>query len=112
MRREKLGWQSESRRRRKVIPFSFCVLPKLIERSGVGRHGHGSITAIYTVLAEGDDRSDPIIDITRASLDGQVMLSRELADAAFYPAIDLTGSVSRVMDQLVGPEHLNRASSF
>ena len=93
-------------------PSVFALLPKLIERSGVGRHGHGSITAIYTVLAEGDDRSDPIIDITRASLDGQVMLSRELADAAFYPAIDLTGSVSRVMDQLVGPEHLNRALHF
>ncbi|MGB2023932.1 MAG: FliI/YscN family ATPase, partial [Litorivicinaceae bacterium] len=93
-------------------PSVFALLPKLIERSGVGRHGHGSITAIYTVLAEGDDRSDPIIDITRASLDGQVMLSRELADAAFYPAIDLTGSVSRVMDQLVGPDHLNRALHF
>jgi flagellum-specific ATP synthase len=63
-------------------------------------------------LAEGDDRSDPIIDITRASLDGQVMLSRELADAAFYPAIDLTGSVSRVMNQLVSPEELQRANHF
>jgi flagellum-specific ATP synthase len=93
-------------------PSVFALLPKLIERSGVGRHGHGSITAIYTVLAEGDDRSDPIIDITRASLDGQVMLSRELADAAFYPAIDLTGSVSRVMNQLVSPEQLKRANHF
>ena len=93
-------------------PSVFALLPKLIERSGVGRHGHGSITAIYTVLAEGDDRSDPIIDITRASLDGQVMLSRELADAAFYPAIDLSGSVSRVMDQLVSPEQLKRATHF
>ena len=93
-------------------PSVFALLPKLIERSGVGRHGRGSITAIYTVLAEGDDRSDPIIDITRASLDGQVMLSRELADAAFYPAIDLTGSVSRVMNQLVSPEELQRANHF
>lgn len=93
-------------------PSVFALLPKLIERSGVGRHGHGAITAIYTVLAEGDDRSDPIIDITRASLDGQVMLSRDLADAAFYPAIDLTGSVSRVMNQLVEPEILARANRF
>ena len=90
-------------------PSVFALLPKLIERSGVGRHGHGSITAIYTVLAEGDDRSDPIIDITRASLDGQVMLSRELADAAFYPAIDLTGSVSRLMNQLMAPDQLEKA---
>ncbi len=93
-------------------PSVFALLPKLIERSGVGRHGHGSITAIYTVLAEGDDRSDPIVDITRASLDGQVMLSRDLADAAIYPAIDLTGSVSRVMNQLVTPEKLHRANHF
>ncbi len=93
-------------------PSVFALLPKLIERSGVGRHGHGSITAIYTVLAEGDDRSDPVVDITRASLDGQVMLSRDLADAAFYPAIDLTGSVSRVMNQLVTPETLKRANHF
>ena len=93
-------------------PSVFALLPKLIERSGVGRHGHGSITAIYTVLAEGDDRSDPIIDITRASLDGQVMLSRELADAAFYPAIDLTGSVSRLMNQLMAPDQLEVANNF
>ncbi|MBU24617.1 MAG: flagellum-specific ATP synthase FliI [Gammaproteobacteria bacterium] len=93
-------------------PSVFALLPKLIERSGVGRHGHGSITAIYTVLAEGDDRSDPIIDITRASLDGQVMLSRELADAAFYPAIDLTGSVSRLMNQLIAPDQLEKANHF
>ena len=93
-------------------PSVFALLPKLIERSGVGRHGHGSITAIYTVLAEGDDRSDPIIDITRASLDGQVMLSRELADAAFYPAIDLTGSVSRLMNQLMTPDQLEKANYF
>jgi flagellum-specific ATP synthase len=93
-------------------PSVFALLPKLIERSGVGRHGNGSITAIYTVLAEGDDRADPVIDITRASLDGQVMLSRELADAAFYPAIDLTGSVSRLMNQLMAPDKLEKANYF
>tara|TARA_B100000809_G_scaffold82159_1_gene80459 strand:- start:1124 stop:2455 length:1332 start_codon:yes stop_codon:yes gene_type:complete len=85
-------------------PSVFALLPKLIERAGVGRSGIGSITAIYTVLAEGDDRSDPVVDIARASLDGQVMLSRELADAAHYPAIDLVGSISRVMNSLVTPE--------
>ena len=93
-------------------PSVFAVLPKLIERAGVGRNGHGSITAMYTVLAEGDDRSDPIVDIARASLDGQVMLSRTLADAAHYPAIDLAGSISRVMDSIVTPDQLKAANRF
>jgi flagellum-specific ATP synthase len=91
-------------------PSVFALLPRLIERAGVGKNGYGSITAVYTVLAEGDDRSDPIVDIARASLDGQVMLSRELADAAHYPAIDLVGSISRVMDSLVSPDLLKAAN--
>ena len=93
-------------------PSVFALLPNLIERAGVGRHGHGSITAIYTVLAEGDDANDPIVDIARASLDGQVMLSRKLADAAHYPAIDLNGSISRVMQSLLSPEDLKMANKF
>ncbi len=93
-------------------PSVFALLPNLIERAGVGRHGHGSITAIYTVLAEGDDANDPIVDIARASLDGQVMLSRKLADAAHYPAIDLNGSISRVMQNLLTPEDLKAANRF
>jgi flagellum-specific ATP synthase len=93
-------------------PSVFALLPNLIERAGVGRHGHGSITAIYTVLAEGDDGNDPIVDIARASLDGQVMLSRKLADAAHYPAIDLNGSISRVMQNLLSPTDLKRANRF
>ena len=93
-------------------PSVFALLPNLIERAGVGRHGHGSITAIYTVLAEGDDGNDPIVDIARASLDGQVMLSRKLADAAHYPAIDLTGSISRVMQNLLAPNDLKLANRF
>jgi flagellum-specific ATP synthase len=91
-------------------PSVFALLPNLIERGGVGRHGHGSITAIYTVLAEGDDANDPIVDIARASLDGQVMLSRKLADAAHYPAIDLTGSISRLMQSLLKPDDLKMSN--
>lgn len=82
-------------------PSVFSLFPNLIERPGVGRDGHGSITSFYTVLAEGDDRNDPIVDICRASLDGQVMLSRSLADAAHYPAIDLKGSISRLANSLL-----------
>ena len=93
-------------------PSVFALLPNLIERAGVGRHGHGSITAIYTVLAEGDDANDPIVDIARASLDGQVMLSRKLADAAHYPAIDLNGSISRVMQTLLPPDDMKLANKF
>jgi hypothetical protein len=93
-------------------PSVFALLPNLIERAGVGRHGLGSITAIYTVLAEGDDANDPIVDIARASLDGQVMLSRKLADAAHYPAIDLNGSISRVIQKLLCAEDLQLANRF
>src|SRR5574343_346531 len=88
-------------------PSVFALLPNLIERAGVG-----SITVIYTVLAEGDDANDPIVDIARASLDGQVMLSRKLADAAHYPAIDLNGSISRVMQKLLSHEDLQTANRF
>ena len=93
-------------------PSVFGLLPNLIERGGVGRHGHGSITAIYTVLAEGDDAADPIVDIARASLDGQVILSRKLADSAHYPAIDLTGSISRLMQSLLSSEDLKSANKL
>jgi len=93
-------------------PSVFALLPNLIERGGVGRLGHGSITAIYSVLAEGDDAADPIVDIARASLDGQVMLSRKLADAAHYPAIDLTGSISRLSQSLLSNEDLKFANKL
>ena len=91
-------------------PSVFSLLPSLIERAGVGRRGYGAITAVYTVLAENDDASDPVVDIARASLDGQVMLSRSLADAAHYPAIDLNGSISRVMQNLVDPPAMKAAN--
>ncbi len=91
-------------------PSVFSLIPNLIERGGVGDKGKGSITAMYTVLAEGDDAQDPIVDIARASLDGQVMLSRSLADAAHYPAIDLNGSISRVMQSIIDPEQWRKAN--
>ncbi len=93
-------------------PSVFALLPNLIERAGVGRHGLGSITGVYTVLAEGDDAHDPVVDLARASLDGQVMLSRNLADAAHYPAIDLNGSISRIMPSLIEPDTLKQANKF
>ena len=93
-------------------PSVFSLLPKLIERSGTGRAGEGTITAMYTLLAEGDDLNDPIVDIARASLDGQVVLSRALADAAHYPAIDLMGSISRLMPTLADQEQQNLANSL
>jgi flagellum-specific ATP synthase len=93
-------------------PSVFGMLPELVESAGNGESGSGSLSAIYTVLAEGDDANDPIVDIARASLDGQVMLSRKLADAAHYPAIDLNGSVSRVMQNLISPEDQKLANRF
>jgi len=80
-------------------PSVFAKLPQLVERAGNGPEGSGSITAIYTVLAEGDDPNDPIVDASRAILDGHIVLSRSMADAAIYPAIDVEASVSRAMSQ-------------
>tara|TARA_B100000686_G_C16726809_1_gene938271 strand:- start:185 stop:1513 length:1329 start_codon:yes stop_codon:yes gene_type:complete len=86
-------------------PSVFSFLPKLMERCGVRKNGKGSISAVYTVLAEVDDKNDPIVDIARATLDGQIMLSRDLADTAHYPAINLEGSISRVARDVVSDEH-------
>lgn len=86
-------------------PSAIAMLPSLIERAGACVTTGGSITAIYTVLADGDDGQDPVVDSARAILDGHIVLSRGLAERGVYPAIDLSPSVSRVMTDIVPPAH-------
>jgi flagellum-specific ATP synthase len=93
-------------------PSVFSLIPQLVERAGNGAQGQGAITAIYTVLTEGDDQQDPIADAARAILDGHIVLSRRLAEAGHYPAIDVEASISRVMPQIIPPEQLAYAQQF
>ncbi len=93
-------------------PSCFAKLPALVERSGNGLHGVGSITAFYTVLSEGDDQQDPIADSARAILDGHIVLSRALAETGHFPAIDIEQSASRVMHNVVSREHFDMARRF
>ena len=93
-------------------PSVFARLPALVERAGNGPEGGGSITAFYTVLAEGDDQQDPIADSARAILDGHFVLSRNLADQGHYPAIDIEQSISRAMHSLVGDDHFGVVRQF
>ena len=93
-------------------PSCFAKLPQLVERSGNGLHGVGSITAFYTVLSEGDDQQDPIADAARAILDGHIVLSRALAEMGHFPAIDIEQSASRVMHNVVTREHFELARRF
>lgn len=89
-------------------PSAFGIIPRLVESAGNSDSG-GSMTAIYTVLAEGDDQQDPIVDCARAVLDGHIVLTRKLAEAGHYPAIDISQSISRCMTQIIPAAHQRAA---
>lgn len=93
-------------------PSSLALIPQLVERAGVDNHSGGSVTAVYTVLADGGDLDDPIVDAARAIADGHIILSRELAESGIFPAIDIARSLSRVMPDIVDAAHLAAASRF
>ncbi|MGK2910464.1 MAG: FliI/YscN family ATPase [Sphingobium sp.] len=93
-------------------PSALALIPKLVERAGVDVRTGGSITALYTVLADGDDTDDPIVDAARAIVDGHFVLSRHLSEQAIFPAIDIGKSLSRVMADVVDDEHLAAAASY
>jgi flagellum-specific ATP synthase len=92
-------------------PSVFSQIPKLLERAGTIQDT-GSITGIYNVLVEGDDMSEPIADAVRSVVDGHIVLSRDLANRAHYPAIDVLASISRVMRDIVDPDHLRSAEKL
>ena len=93
-------------------PSVISLIPRLIERTGTGMAGQGSITSFYTVLADGDDANDPVVDTSRAILDGHILLSRDNAQLGIYPAVDIPSSISRVMNDMVNDEHQQAARQF
>jgi len=92
---------------RGYTPTVFSFIPKLVERAGTS--SKGSITGLYSVLVEGDDINEPVSDVARGTLDGHIILSRELANKQHFPAIDVLGSISRVMPDVVDEHHLSLA---
>ena len=93
-------------------PSVFARRPQLVERAGTRVGGSGSITGFYTVLAEGDEENDPIVDSARAILDGHIMLSRDIAESGIYPPVDIESSVSRSMPRIASDLHLQAAQRF
>lgn len=93
-------------------PSALSLIPRLIERAGNDGHTGGSITAIYTVLADGDDLDDPVVDNARAIADGHIILSRSLAEQGIFPAIDIGKSISRVAVDIVNPDHQEAQTHF
>jgi flagellum-specific ATP synthase len=93
-------------------PSALATITKLVERAGNSAASGGSITGLYTVLADGDNQDDPVVDTARSILDGHIVLSRELAQRGQYPAIDIAASLSRVMNDIVAPAHQKLARDF
>jgi len=93
-------------------PSALATITKLVERAGNSAASGGSITGIYTVLADGDNQDDPVVDTARSILDGHIVLSRELAQRGQYPAVDIAASLSRVMNDIVPPQHQLHARQF
>ncbi|MDC3401493.1 FliI/YscN family ATPase [Alphaproteobacteria bacterium] len=93
-------------------PSVISLIPRLIERSGTGLKGQGSITSFYTVLADGDDTNDPVVDTARAILDGHILLSRQQTQLGIYPAVDISTSISRVMSEIVPDSDVQAARTF
>lgn len=93
-------------------PSALATITKLVERAGNSAATGGSVTGLYTVLADGDNQDDPVVDTARSILDGHIVLSRDLAQRGQYPAVDIAASLSRVMNDIVSPDHQNLAREF
>ena len=104
--------RGESGGARGYPPSALALVAQLAERAGGDRASGGAITCLATVLSEGDSGSDPVVDAARGVMDGHILLSRKLAGAGIFPAIDLAASASRVMVDVCEPQHLEAASRF
>jgi flagellum-specific ATP synthase len=93
-------------------PSALATITKLVERAGNSAASGGSVTGLYTVLADGDNQDDPVVDTARSILDGHIVLSRDLAQRGQYPAVDIAASLSRVMNDIVSPDHQTFAREF